>query len=414
MNHRDTENAPRTLTENDKRKKGMSMQVLLSSSLLVFSVGFSSVISVPLWFVPFAPPESPGIRLNKAAFEVTGLDAADLKKMATAERTAEQWNALFAIYVDRGPAKNATPPVLGSHVIKDGLLRFEPRFPLEPGVRYRAVFDSSRLSGKANGRSVITAEFVVPKPPSVATTEVRHVYPTRNKLPENQLKFYLHFSAPMSQGDSYRRIHLLNAAGKEVLWAFLELEQELWDPAGTRFTLLLDPGRIKRGLKPREELGPALEEGKSYTLVIDREWLDAEGNPLRQSYRKVFRVGPPDDVPLDPKTWKLEPPAAGDRKPLVVVFPEPLDHALMDRLLHVTDDAGRRLPGTATITDEETRWRFTPERPWQSGRYHLVTQTILEDLAGNRVGEPFEVAVFRPVQKEIRTEKVKVPFVVRN
>src|SRR5207244_1417841 len=118
---------------------------------------------------------------------------------------------------------------------------------------------------------------------------------TTNRLPENQLKFYLHFSAPMSRGESYRHIQLLDAAGKPVESPFLELDHELWDPEGKRFTLFIDPGRIKRGLKPREDLGPVLEEGKRYTLVINRAWTDAEDNLLKETYRKTFTVGKPDE-----------------------------------------------------------------------------------------------------------------------
>ena len=40
----------------------------------------------------------------------------------------------------------------------------------------------------------------------VASTIVEHVYPSTDQLPENQLKFYLHFSAPMSRGEAYSRI----------------------------------------------------------------------------------------------------------------------------------------------------------------------------------------------------------------
>ena len=76
----------------------------------------------------------------------------------------------------------------------------------------------------------------------------RQVYPSADRLPENQLKFYLHFSAPMSQGDCYRHIKLLDARGKAVDLPFLELDQELWDPTGTRFTLFFDPWRIKRAI----------------------------------------------------------------------------------------------------------------------------------------------------------------------
>jgi hypothetical protein len=246
----------------------------------------------------------------------------------------------------------------------------------------------------------------------VPTTVVEHVYPSRNLLPENQLKFYLHFSAPMSRGESYRHVHLLDAAGKPIELAFLQLYEELWDPQGRRFTLFIDPGRIKRGLKPREDLGPVLEEGKSYTLVIDADWPDAEGKPLQGEFRKAFRTGPPDEQCPDPKAWQVQPPAAGTPSPLTVTFPKPLDHALLHRLLQVTDAQGQAVAGKVTVSDEETRWQFTPEEPWKPGTYQLQVGTALEDLAGNSVARPFEVDVFHPVQSKVTAETVRLPFQV--
>src|SRR5207302_1594426 len=121
----------------------------------------------------------------------------------------------------------------------------------------------------AAGRKLPTTEAVVGLPkPQTPPTKLVQVYPTADVLPENQLKFYLHFSAPMSRGEAYRRVHLIGEDGKEVETPFLELEEELWDGEGTRFTLFFHPGRVKRGLKPREEVGPTLEEGKRYTLVV--------------------------------------------------------------------------------------------------------------------------------------------------
>jgi hypothetical protein len=239
---------------------------------------------------------------------------------------------------------------------------------------------------------------------------VENVYPTSNRLPENQLKFYLHFSAPMTQGNVYRHIKLLGPAGKEVDLPFLELQDELWDAQGKRFTLLFDPGRIKRGLKPREELGPVLEEGKTYTLVIDRKWTDAEGQPLQKSYRKTFKVLAPQNNRPDPKEWKLQPPRAGASKPLTVRFPRPLDHALLHRVLWVADANGKIIAGTVTVSHEETRWHFAPQQPWRAGTYALVVQTTLEDLAGNNIERPFEVDVFGPIQRKVKARTVKIPF----
>jgi hypothetical protein len=368
---------------------------------------------------PTSTARTPTIRLNPATgkeamatLDVVGLDAADLARLANVKWETAQWAALFAVHVaERGAKEAQNPPVLGSYQVGQGVLRFTPRFPLAPGVRFRAVFDGSQIPGRVDkSKPPVVAEFQVPKPNAAPTTVVRQIYPTRNLLPENELKLYLHFSSAMSRGDAYRHVRLLDASGKPVPFPFLEVDQELWDPEGKRLTLLFEPGRIKRGLKPREEAGPILEEGKTYTLVIDRAWPDANGNPLKETFRKAFKVGAPDDQPPDPKTWKLTAPSGGKTEPLTVVFPKPMDQALLERLLWVTDADGRAVPGTATISEEETRWQFTPELAWHPGPYHLVADTRLEDLAGNSIGRPFEVDVFRPVQREIKTETVQLPF----
>jgi hypothetical protein len=346
-------------------------------------------------------PRGTVVHLTAGTFEVSGLDDANLRALAEARWEPERWAALFAVYVDNGGAaeRGDRPPLLGSYTVKDRQLRFEPRFPLVPGLRYRAVLEMSRLPrpGDPNAAAVV-ATFTVPKPAATPTV-VEQVYPTRDALPENLLKFYVHFSAAMSRGEAYDRVRLLDEAGKPVQTPFLELGEELWSPDGKRFTLFLDPGRIKRGLKPREELGPVLEAGKKYTLAIDRGWSDAAGNPLREPYRKAFRAVAAAEQPPDPKTWRVAAPAAGTTQPLDVHFPGPLDHPLLERLVRVTDAAGREVAGTVAVADEETRWRFTPAQPWQAGDYRLVIGTALEDLAGNRIGRPFEVDVFHPVAR---------------
>ena len=159
------------------------------------------------------------------------------------------------------------------------------------------------------------------------------VYPSSTTLPENLLRLYIYFSAPMSRGEAYRRIKLIDPTGKPIDRPFLELDEELWSNDGTRFTLLFDPGRIKRGLKPREQFGPILEAGKSYSLIVDRDWPDATGSPLLAEYRKTIRAGPPDETSPDPKVWKVQAPLANTNDPLEVRFAEPLDRGLLDRLI---------------------------------------------------------------------------------
>ena len=214
----------------------------------------------------------------------------------------------------------------------------------------------------------------------------------------------------MSRAAVYRYVHLIDDNGVEVILPFLELNEHLWDRRQQRITLLLDPGRIKRGLKPNEEVGNALIAGHGYTLVIDADWPDANGNRLVRPFRKQFRAAPPDRKSPDPAEWQIAQPDVGGRSPLRVTFPEPLDHALLSRVLHVRDVAGHEVTGTVTITEGETRWQFTPESPWERGEYKLVVSTVLEDRAGNSIGRPFEVDLNKPDQTGVQKPRVDLPF----
>ncbi len=367
--------------------------------------------------VPKSNGSAPVIRLSgskEPAVEVVGLPPEDLRALARLGQTPQQWQKLFAVYVSRSGDSSQQTAMLGSYRVAPNALRFEPRFPLAAGVSYRAVFQPAHLPGHADSNEkAIVKELLLPRAKPAEATVVTHIYPSRDDLPENQLKFYLHFSAPMSRGDSYEHIRLLRSDGSTDERAFLELPQELWDREGKRFTLFLDPGRIKRGLKPREALGPVLEAGKRYTLVIDHEWKDADGNPMKESYRKSFRVLAPEETQPDPKSWKLTAPAARTRSALVMTSPKPLDHALLNRMLWIVDERGEKVPGTIEVTRHETCWHFTPATPWRAGRYHLVADTRLEDLAGNNIARPFEVDELHPIERERKTEIVRLPFEVK-
>ncbi len=166
------------------------------------------------------------------------------------------------------------PPIVGTTSVAGGALRFTPRYPLGDGLECRVRVDRSALASNGSAGHVEILPFSTPRP-ATPVTKITNVYPTTDQLPENHLKFYLHFSAPMGRGEAYRHVHLLDAEGHELTAVFLELGEELWDREMRRFTLLFDPGRVKRGLTPREELGPVLEAGHDYTLVIDRDWPDA-------------------------------------------------------------------------------------------------------------------------------------------
>jgi hypothetical protein len=351
--------------------------------------------------------EPPGHR-----FEVTGLG--QRKRKTFAQLDPERQAEVLDVQVVADLTLNDPPKMLGTFSVEGDAVCFTPRFPLEPGVRYRVFFDGRRLPGNSDKSTEREgAIFEIERESSTSTTKVEQIYPTSDQLPENQLKFYIHFSAPMGRGEAYRRVHLVDAAGKEVEAVFLELGEELWDRNLQRFTLYFDPGRVKRGLKPREELGPVLVEGRRYALVVDGDWRDAARQPLASGARKEFSVGPPDDRPIDPASWKLESPKAGSSDPLLVRFGEPLDHAQLERVIWVAAESGEKVAGSIRTSDNQSSWQFTPDRPWTAGNYRLVAETTLEDLAGNSIGRPFEVDEFGPVQKRVETETVSIPFEVK-
>ncbi len=344
---------------------------------------------------------------GRSYFRVVGLDGWNLDSLSD-----EDLALLFAVYV--GTSSAELPPLLGSHSLENGSLIFRPRFPLQPGLHYQTIFDPGALNpGVRAGVSEsnrITTNFDIPKRIASEATTVEAVYPSTNRVPENLLKFYLYFSAPMSRGQVYRFVRLFDESDRVVETPFLEIEQELWDSDQRRLTLFIDPGRIKRGLLPLEEVGTALVAGKQYRMVIEQKWPDAREEQLNKSFEKTFTVGPPDRAPLDPQSWSLEEPRAHSREPLCVKFDEPLDYALLLRLLQVVEPGGTSVPGAAVVSNKERLWCFQPDEPWPGGEFYLSISTALEDLAGNKIGRPFDVDVFEQVEDRIVDKRTRLPF----
>jgi hypothetical protein len=226
--------------------------------------------------------------------------------------------------------------------------------------------------------------------------------------PSNQLRLYILFSAPMSRGDAASHIHVRDVSGKEPngSHAIFLPGEELWDPGFRRLTMTFDPGRIKRGLTSNETIGPPLVEGKRYTLAIDADWPDARGVPMVAGFRKTFRGGPAVRIPPDPRQWSVMVPKNGTMDALVVDFPVPMNYPLLQRMLRISG-ARSNVPGTVTVTRQETEWRFSPQQLWTAGNYQLVIDTGLEDLAGNHIGQPFELGRLR---SRYRTHPAPRPF----
>jgi hypothetical protein len=370
-------------------------------------------------------PAPPVIHLNAQTntVDVTGLTAATIGALSNAVSsgswTEAHWQALLRVSVKAPGSGASTPAVAGSYSVADGAIRFTPMFPFDEGREYDVVLDAARFpstpgdqeSNAAWRTQVIAA--VVGRPAVLRTpsTTVAHIYPSGDVVPANQLRMYLHFSAPMDWRSGYDYVTLLDESGQEVVDAFLPLDADFWNDDRTRYTVFFDPGRVKRGILPNKQMGRALEAGKRYTLLVKREWRDGRGLPLKEEFRHDFRAGPAIERPLTMGAWKVDRPVAGTREPVVVTFPDPLDHGLLRRALGVAR-AGAPLDGDASVDAAETRWRFTPRDPWTPGAYEIVVLAFLEDLAGNRIGRAFEVDNFERTDISNEPERRTLEFTV--
>jgi len=330
------------------------------------------------------------IQLEGSVFKASGWDP-------PRAAPANGWSSIFAVYSGAGDL----PPMAGTYTTQANAIVFHPRFPIAPGVKYRAVFRPPA------GGAPVEKIFDGPPRDLTPTARIEHVYPSADVLPSNQLRIYIYFSQPMSRSEAGQRIHMLDATGKVLPGVFLPGE-ELWSPDFRRLTMTLDPGRIKRGLTANEAMGPPITEGKRYTLTIDRDWPDARGVRMIEGFRKSFRGGPSQRNPPDPRQWKVTAPKAGTTEPLIVDFPSPMNYPLLQRMLQVPGATG-----SVFIGKQETEWQFIPQKHWAPGEHKLVVDTGLEDLAGNHIGEAFDIDVFKHVTEHIATKTIALPFTVK-
>jgi len=293
-------------------------------------------------------------------------------------------------------------PLAGRFAVDGETLCFLPRFPFVDGMSY------ALLVGVAS-REVHTIER--PLPAAASTTDAVAIYPSAGVIPLNQLKLYVHFSGPMSEGWAARGVQVRRADdGAPLAGVFLPTETELWDREHRRLTLLLDPGRIKRGLVPNAEAGYPLSEGVPVVVSVDRAFRDAAGRPLRAGLARRYQVGPPLRRRIDPRAWRLDAPRAGTTEPLTVTFDRPLDHALLGRCLWLHDAAGTPLEGRATLRAGECGWQFTPAAPWAAGRHSLIVDPRLEDLAGNTLHRVFDRDLTRDAEAPAEPHPIAIAF----
>jgi hypothetical protein len=271
------------------------------------------------------------------------------------------------------------PPMAGSWVGEDESRCFVPRFSFVDGESYVVGVDDLRLTPIARAASQ-----------REAAAAVAAILPSAPVVPRNVLRFYVWFTAPMSEGTAASCVTLLDEDGFELPAAIMPSDYELWDPDRRRLTVLMDPARIKRGLVSNRTLGYPLVPGRRVRLAVDQGFLDARGGPLLAGRERSYVVGQEERRLVDPGRWRLDSPCAGTTDPVRIDFDRPLDHALIPRCLRVTDASGVTVTGRASVGEAETGWAFEPDRAWSAGPYEVAVDSILEDLAGNSIERIFD------------------------
>src|SRR5277367_3207027 len=186
------------------------------------------------------------------------------------------------------------------------------------------------------------------------------ISPQAKVLPANTLRFYLHFPRSGEAHFDRDQLWLLNEEEQVVRDPFLVLSHELWSVDGRRLTVLMEPGRIKRGLGADPSHEPALVVGRTYSLVV---------TALGQTMRHTFRVSDPVLKAVDETRWRLVSPTVGSLDPAVVQFDRVMDAALCEDEIAILTSSREVVETRVSLAPDGTAVRLIPSQPWRAGEH---------------------------------------------
>lgn len=266
-------------------------------------------------------------------------------------------------------------PIAGRYTYENEVLSFTPAFEFSAGQHY--------LVRIQDAKSTEFIAFRMTQDSEMQPAAVTAIFPGGETLPENTLRFYIHFSRPMKPHVALEYIKLRDASGKVDEAAFMKFKQELWNEDRTQLTILVDPGRIKREVATNRMLGPALISNHRYELVVEPGWPAADGKSVLTGFSKSFLVTEALREKPNVELWSVTTPQLGTRKPLSIEFDRPFDHQLLSKELVVGVEGGQKINGEIEIGDDEVSWHFTPNKAWTNENVLIVVSSFLEDVAGN-------------------------------
>ncbi len=280
--------------------------------------------------------------------------------------------------------------VAGRYFVENRKVTFEPAFEFILGQSYTVV--SRSVVGSNHGTTQVQ-EFSIEPSEKTVRPSVVGIYPSGDTLPENTLRFYIHFSTPMQPHLTTKFIRLLDAEGKSDTAAFMNFKQELWSKDRKRLTLLMDPGRIKRGVAQNMRLGPALVEGNRFSIVVKEGWPSANGDSKASRFEKRFLVSERLSTLPQIDHWQISVPHVLTQDPIIIDFDRPFDRVLAQHAINIIDQNGKPIQGTVSLQKNEEKWIFMPQETWLDTTVQLVVDTRLEDVAGNNLKELLDKAL---------------------
>jgi hypothetical protein len=359
-------------------------------------------IALLLFVAAYAKAQPPTIILEDGKVWVKNLNEEVLYTFNRYFHTQQDWENVFPVSLAESSNGIA---IAGNYEVASGSVSFTPRFPFAINIDYSARFFTDQLAQNPNEvylpsmkADVLELNFRM----SLSKNEqpaVMAIYPTSESVPENLLKFHISFSKSMTRGEVYSRVKLLDENGKIIERPFLIVDEEFWDDEMKTVTLLFDPGRVKRGLRPNLEMKPALSQNNKYTLVIEEGWKDIDGLSTPDRTVKSFYCTAADRSSPEVKNFQVIAPAS-NLAPLAIDFKEPLNSISLSRAIQIVDQNGQTIAGSIEIKNAETMILFVPKNPWSDSRYSILFNSLTEDLAGNNLNRLFDNDLAMPASAQ--------------
>ena len=217
----------------------------------------------------------------------------------------------------------------------------------------------------------------------------RRDLPHRDELPRNQLRLYVDFSAPMSEGVVARHVYVRR---EPTPASRSTARSSRWSPSSGTANAGGSPccsiRRASSGASRRTRRSGTRCPRASTVEVVGRRRLPRRRRPSPRSRRATRRYAGRPGRPA-PRSTPTSGSSRSRRPGRAIRWSSPSTGRSTTRCSGTASpsatDGGRAVAGDATVGAGETAWSFTPDAGWAAGTYELVVDSILEDLAGNSV-----------------------------